>query len=469
MEDIPNPSSLDEYLFDEVLDNDLHDCFLSKEEIEELFAPPTEAWIDIPPTEFRTKITIDEAKATQWELAKEEITFALQNMKELIKEQANTTESINFLSDAGEPSKEDIINYILGPDSAVGKILQEHLGLMPDTYLNFLGTFCIQAAYKVSTSQLFDSESLLCHAAPMNVQEYNKIWKNLAEKKRMDQNQFIGAGRRDRCIWEYLEDAVNNLCRIVSVSNRTGDISIALDDDKVWVNLTGVNKADTFGIKYTTHVQPNRKGIIAHTAVSTGANMPLGISIERKKDSTLECFKRLLRFLFETNGNIDLRNVLVASDRGYMLPKAVFNFLVANGGNVVGTVKRTLECWPFTFDQKQKDNDARKKIDTKGPPTLFVKSASNSLKKVYAIAFRNGTDRVSTAISSIHRNHHWEGIALKQAELLMYEEDSTSLRKLCFQRIESNAFNKDALLAETELIDTIISEEVNPLTTRQGM
>ena len=468
MTDIPNHSSLDEYLFDEVLDNDLHDCFLSKEEMQELFAPPTETWKDIPPTEYKTKITIDEAKATQWELAKEEMTFVLGNIRTLIKEQVNATQGINFFSDEGEPTTDDIINYILGPDSPIGKILQENLGLMPETYLKFLSTFCIQAAYKVSTSQLFDSESLLYHAVPIDAAEYNEIWRKLATKKRMEQSQFIGAGRRDKCVWEYLEEAVNNLCRVVSISNRTGDISIALDDDKVWVNLTGQNKADTFGIKYTTHVQPNRKGIIAHTAVSTGANMPLGIIIERKKDSTLECFRRLLRFLFETNGNIDLRNVLVASDRGYMLPKAVFDFLVANGCNVVGTVKRSLECWPFTFDQKQKENDARKKIDTKGPPTLFVKSASNSLKKVYAIAFRNGTDRVSTAISSIHRNHHWEGIALSQRERIMYEEDNTSLRQFCIQRIESSAFHKDALIAETELIDTILSEKVNPLTIRQG-
>ena len=142
--------------------------------------------------------------------------------------------------------------------------------------------------------------------------------------------------------------------------------------------------------------------------------------------------------------------------------------MTANGCNVVGTVKYSLECWPFTFDQKQRQSDARKKIDTKDPPTLFVKSASNSLKKVHVIAFMNGTDRVSTAISSIHRNHHWEGIALSQRERIMYEEDNTSLRQFCIQRIESSAFHKDALIAETELIDTILSEKVNPLTIRQG-
>ena len=154
--------------------------------------------------------------------------------------------------------------------------------------------------------------------------------------------------------------AVNNLCRRISIGNRTGNISIALNDDKIWVDLSGESRNDTFGIKYTTHNQPNRKGIVAHTAILTGTNIPLGCAFERKKDSASEAFKRLLTFLFSMNGDIDLRNVLVASDRGYMLPKLVFEFLIAHGSNVVGIVKRTLECWPFTFEQVQKDNDKDK-------------------------------------------------------------------------------------------------------------
>ena len=262
---------------------------------------------------------------------------------------------------------------------------------------------------------------------------------------------------------------MNNLCRQISISNWSGNISGALDDDKIWLDLSGQNKRDTFGIRYTTHVQPNRKGIVAHTIVSTGANMPLGIAIERKKDKTLECFKRLMKFLFATNGSVDLRNVLIASDQGYMTPKAVFDFLIVNGANVVGTVKRSLECWPFTFDQKMKETDKRIKIETKGPPTLFVKSTSNALKKVYAIAFQNGTDRVSTAVSSIHRNHQWEGIATSQTQHKMYKDDETSLRKLCFQRIKSKSFGENELESERERIEHILNDKINPLTTQQGM
>ena len=235
-------------------------------------------------------------------------------------------------------------------------------------------TLCIQSSYKVSSTQLFHRDSLLSQAVPMDQKDYNEIWLKISTLKKVEvQNSFVGAGRREKCIWEHLEEIVNNLCRSISVSNRPGKISIALDDDKIWVSLSGRNKDDLFGIKYTTHNKANRKGIIAHTAVSTGANLPLGIIFEKQKDTSGECFERLLKFLFERNGNCDLRNITIASDRGYMLPNIVFNFLIKNGSDFIGTTKRMAQCWPFTFDQKLKPTDQRRKIEPKGPPTLFVK------------------------------------------------------------------------------------------------
>ena len=119
---------------------------------------------------------------------------------------------------------------------------------------------------------------------------------------------------------------MNDLCRSIFISNWSGNISIALDDDKVWVNLTGQIKVNLFDLKYTTHVKPNRKGIVAQTDMLTGANIPLRIIFERSKDSTFDCLCRLLKYLFEWNGTCDLCNVLIASDRGYMVPNTIFNF-----------------------------------------------------------------------------------------------------------------------------------------------
>ena len=51
-----------------------------------------------------------------------------------------------------------------------------------------------------------------------------------------------------------------------------------------------------------------------------------------------------------------------------MVPNTVFNFMIADGANFVGTVKRMANCWPFTFDQKVKESDNRRLVDTKAPP-----------------------------------------------------------------------------------------------------
>ena len=454
-------SLTDEFLFNDTAhSNEMYDCYLSKEELDECFAPPTNQWKDVTSTEVKTKVTIDQSKSQLWDEAKNEIKFVLQNLRTIIhKSSPNNDQDVTV---------EKAIIYIFGPNSEFGRTLQTLLNLTAKTYLEFICTFCIQAAYKVSSTQLFDPHSLLIHAVPMKKEVYNGIWNTLATSKRLNDGAYLGSGRRDKCIWEHLEDLANNICRQISISNHPGKISIALDDDKVWVNLTGRNKTDTFGIKYTTHVKPNRKGIVAHTAVSTGANLPLGIIFERKKDTTYICFERLLRFLFETNGDVDLRNVLIGSDRGYMLPTAVFEFLIKNGANVVGTTKRMLQCWPFTFDQQLKESDNRTKIDSKGPPTLFVKSVSSALKRVYAIAFRNGTESVTTAVSSIHCNHHWEGVALNQMELVQYEEDPVSLKAKCIQRINTNAFSDQEMIWEKESIQDLLDDRITPITLRQG-
>lgn len=452
----------DEYLFDEVQDDAFFDCYLSNSELDEFLAPSADNWGDVGPTDCKTKITIDESKSIQWDQAKEEMLFIRERLKVLINDPKGKDHD-------NEVTIEDVILHITGPESPIGLLIQEQLGLSPLEFLQFMRTLCIQAAYKISSTQLFDSSSLLFHTIPMSEEQYNKIWLKLSTTKRRGEDvSFIGAGRREKCIWEYLEDIINDLCRTISISNRTGIISIALDDDKVWVNLTGKNKKDLFGIKYTTHVKANRKGIIAHTAVSTGANVPLGIIFERTTDSTVDCFKRLLDFLFGRNGATDLRNVIIASDRGYMLPNTVFNYLMAHGANFVGTVKRMAQCWPFTFDQKLKETDQRMKIDTKGPATLFVKKISKSAKNVFAIAFRNGTDSVSTAVSSVHRNHHWEGVALYPKELIEYEEDSVSLKARCIQRVTSDLFCHEELIEESNFIEELFESRIDPLTLRQG-
>ena len=174
--------------------------------------------------------------------------------------------------------------------------------------------------------------------------DYLQVWRTMAQKKRMSAVQMTRTTRREEPLWQTLERIMNGVLRLVSISGRDGKVSVALDDDKIWMNISNAKSTDLFNLKYTTHVKPNRKGIVAHTAVSTCLNIPLGIVFEKTKDSTLQCFKRCLDFLFNQNGETNLRNVSIHSDRGYMIPNLVFEYLIASGAEVVGTVKRMAQC-----------------------------------------------------------------------------------------------------------------------------
>lgn len=327
-------------------------------------------------------------------------------------------------------------------------------------------TLFLQAAYRVSTEELFHNDSLLKDLVPMAKTEFNLSWKCLAEKKMLPTSE-IRTARQDAPLWEKLETIVNTVCSSVSIVGRKGTISIALDDDKIWFSSKVAKVVDLFNLKFTTHNKANRKSIVAHTAVSTGANIPLGIVYERKNDGCIDCFKRLLDFSFKKDGTTNLRNVRVHSDRGYTLPDLVFQYILKSGGEIVGTIKRTVQCWPFTFGQTLNETDKRINIDQRGAPTLFLSWCKAGSKHLFASAFRNGSDRVATAISSLHKSHEWEGIAFKPAELRAYQADSSALISKFFQRVELDDKDEESP-REAVLMEELLEDRIEPFTLRQG-
>ena len=166
------------------------------------------------------------------------------------------------------------------------------------------------------------------------------------------------------------------------------------------------------------------------------------------------------------------------SDRGYMIPNLVFEYLVSAGAEVVGTVKRMAQCWPFTYKQTLKENDKRTLIDTKGAPTLFLKWCKAGSKHIFASAFRNGSDAVATAVSSLHNQHQWEGIVLKHAELVRYKRDDQSLLNDFFIPVPDihdiatgNSLEDEEEVENAEvnnLLASLLDEKIDPITLRQG-
>ena len=344
-----------------------------------------------------------------------------------------------------------------------------------------MSTAMIQSCYRQTPSSMFDPDSIFPQHLISSESEYLQVWRDIALKERMQISSFVGDGRRDEYLFDKLECNFNKLCKDISISGRTGKIYIALDDDKIWAFQSNDHLAETFGLKYQVHVQANRRGFVAHTAVSTGLMIPLGITFEKKSDSADICFKRILAEQFSLGRGTDpiLCNVILASDRGYMLPKLVFNYLIKHGGDFIGTTKRTKECWPFTFNQKPSQNDKRKLIDLPGTACLFIKKVKEARKTIFSSAFRNGTGKVNTCVSSLHRNHHWEGTALYPHEADAYfDRDERSEWKRIrkekeFERVDNSKLNIPLLSTidtdhQEEHVLQHIANSVRPITLRQG-
>ena len=446
-------------------DNDWSDCTLSDEEITMLLTPSLDDWNDIQQSESPSIFKIDDAKKKNWNNAKLEISHLKKRIADILGDEI-MGKSKNEINQA-------IIFEILGPNKEVARYLCDELELSIEKYCAFMQTFTVQAAYRVSSTELFEKHSLLKESVAMEKEEYLNLWSKLSELKRVPQHQMRNS-TSPVPLWQEIEKITNMILKKFTIIGweEEGDISISLDDDKVWFACSRVNTVDLFNVKYTTHTQANRKGLVAHSAISSGHMTPMAISVERTKDSAVRCMKRMLTNLFDSNGNVEMNGVNVHSDRGYMI-REIVDFLLENGANFTGTVKRLLNCWPFTYNQKiDPEKDTRTVVDVKGAPTLFMKYCIRGVRRLQASAFRNGSQAVATALSSLHNGHEWEGTVMKPSDHARWLEDDEALREDFFKPVdlgegiffegEENDVNDDLLLTQ------IILGQIEPMTLLQG-
>ena len=105
------------------------------------------------------------------------------------------------------PSSQDIIMLCLGPKSECGKFLQNQLRISDMSYVHFMHTFCLQAAYslqaadKISSSQLFHSQSFLKEMPKWKVKNTTTSGVRCRRKK-YEKNILITTSRRDPPLWE---------------------------------------------------------------------------------------------------------------------------------------------------------------------------------------------------------------------------------------------------------------------------
>jgi hypothetical protein len=153
---------------------------------------------------------------------------------------------------------------------------------------------------------MYDELSDIQYAVKLFSVGYYSIWEQLVTLRKIETGVYVSNSCQETCIWQGVEAIAKHLCKLVSKEDRNGAISVALDDDKIDGHMRGENLCDTFGLKYCTHVRT--KGLVAYTAVSSGINLPLGMSFERINDTSAIYFKRILNCLFG-NGAGDMANL----------------------------------------------------------------------------------------------------------------------------------------------------------------
>ena len=88
------------------------------------------------------------------------------------------------VDDSGDVTLRKIVTFVLGPKSKVGQFIRDELELDDKLYLQFMSTYCLQAAYRLSCAQLFDNSSALKKELVISEAEYHEIWRRMAEKKK---------------------------------------------------------------------------------------------------------------------------------------------------------------------------------------------------------------------------------------------------------------------------------------------
>ena len=169
--------SYDELYYDlcnDGVDAALDDCNLSSNNFQDLTTPATENWNNFSSKDHPAVVTMDQSKTVQWILAQDEIHHLKKSICQLLGKEIDQ-----------EVQKDEIVLFILGPNSVPGRYLRQELSLSEETYLRFMINFLIQSGYKLSVAGLYDKNSLLKEKAVLSKEEYLSIWKKTCNNERI--------------------------------------------------------------------------------------------------------------------------------------------------------------------------------------------------------------------------------------------------------------------------------------------
>ena len=110
----------------------------------------------------------------QWELAKNEIAHVRKQVRAILNINKEDPDAI-----VGK-----VIQHFFGRGSKISRFFEENLCLSDSKYLDFMHTFCMQAAYDCSVKQLYHKHSKLRENVMIEEDKYNEIWSWMANLRK---------------------------------------------------------------------------------------------------------------------------------------------------------------------------------------------------------------------------------------------------------------------------------------------
>ena len=148
--------------------------------------------------------------------------------------------------------------------------------------------------------------------------------------------------------WRMAEVATNETLRNLFLSNNNNfPYLLGFDNDKIHFCYAKDTKME--GLSPQHHVKDNRCGLTLHTCAYPATCVLVAVNFQCIGEGVEDTYVWTVWDIFGIgpNGHINLRNVTLASDRGYWEKSLLFSDFLEGGANVVGTVKRVsffVEC-----------------------------------------------------------------------------------------------------------------------------
>jgi hypothetical protein len=130
------------------------------------------------------------------------------------------------------------------------QLLTSSLDLSYEKACRFLGTYCVQKAYRLSVKEMYNETGTkrLTISDLMTRDEYMGVWRTIAS------GGTSGEGRNQKQFWQKFQDRMNEAFNEVNVL-MAGSLIVSLDDDK---QKTSIGKGkDMQGLKQ--HVLSDRR------------------------------------------------------------------------------------------------------------------------------------------------------------------------------------------------------------------